>query len=57
MGNASTKLHTGSGNLVSQTEKLKQLGAKAAKSLPNALIEKANEGYLDVALAAGMILA
>jgi DNA recombination protein RmuC len=40
---ASTKLHTGSGNLVSQTEKLKQLGAKAAKSLPNALLEKANE--------------
>ena len=40
---ASTKLHTGSGNLVSQTEKLKQLGAKAAKSLPNALVEKAND--------------
>jgi DNA recombination protein RmuC len=40
---ASTKLHTGSGNLVSQTEKLKQLGAKAAKSLPNALLEKATE--------------
>jgi DNA recombination protein RmuC len=40
---ASTKLHTGSGNLVSQTEKLKQLGAKAAKSLPNALLEKVSE--------------
>ncbi|MGD0253468.1 MAG: DNA recombination protein RmuC [Verrucomicrobiota bacterium] len=40
---ASTKLHTGSGNLVSQTEKLKQLGAKAAKSLPNALLEQASE--------------
>jgi DNA recombination protein RmuC len=40
---ASSKLHTGSGNLVSQTEKLKQLGAKAAKSLPNALLEKASE--------------
>ncbi len=40
---ASTKLHTGSGNLVSQTEKLKQLGARAAKSLPNALLEKASE--------------
>jgi DNA recombination protein RmuC len=38
--NASTKLHTGSGNLVSQTEKLKQLGAKAAKSLPGVLLEK-----------------
>jgi DNA recombination protein RmuC len=43
---ASTKLHTGSGNLVSQTEKLKQLGAKAAKSLPNALLEKANDSTL-----------
>jgi DNA recombination protein RmuC len=41
--NASTKLHTGSGNLVSQTEKLKQLGAKAAKSLPSALLDKATE--------------
>src|SRR5271170_1387795 len=41
--NASTKLHIGSGNLVSQAEKLKQLGAKAAKSLPNALLEKASE--------------
>ncbi|HEX3857463.1 MAG TPA: DNA recombination protein RmuC [Verrucomicrobiae bacterium] len=40
---ASTKLHTGSGNLVSQTEKLKQLGAKAAKSLPTALLEKTSE--------------
>jgi DNA recombination protein RmuC len=40
---ASTKLHTGSGNLASQAEKLKQLGAKAAKSLPNALLEKADE--------------
>jgi DNA recombination protein RmuC len=40
---ASTKLHTGSGNLVSQAEKLKQLGAKAAKSLPNGLLERADE--------------
>ena len=40
---ASTKLHAGPGNLVSQTEKLKQLGAKAAKSLPNTLLEKAGE--------------
>jgi DNA recombination protein RmuC len=37
------KLHTGPGNLVSQTEKLKQLGARAAKSLPNALLEKADD--------------
>jgi DNA recombination protein RmuC len=40
---ASTKLHTGSGNLVSQTEKLKRLGAKAAKSLPGTLLEKAED--------------
>jgi DNA recombination protein RmuC len=40
---ASSKLHTGSGNLVNQTEKLKQLGAKAAKSLPSTLLEKASE--------------
>lgn len=40
---ASTKLYTGTGNLVSQTEKIKQLGAKATKSLPAPLIEKANE--------------
>ncbi len=44
---ASVKLHTGSGNLVSQTEKLKQLGAKAAKSLPNALLEKTGEETLE----------
>jgi DNA recombination protein RmuC len=40
---ASTKLHTGSGNLISQTEKLKQLGAKAAKSLPTELVDKSAE--------------
>lgn len=40
---ASTKLHTGTGNLISQTEKLKQLGAKAAKSLPSTLLEKAGD--------------
>jgi DNA recombination protein RmuC len=45
---ASTKLHTGPGNLVSQTEKLKQLGAKAAKSLPTALVERANDETFSV---------
>lgn len=40
---ASTKLHTGAGNLVSQTEKLKQLGAKAAKALPPELVRKASD--------------
>ena len=40
---AESKLHRGSGNLVGQTEKLKTLGAKAAKSLSPALVEKASE--------------
>jgi DNA recombination protein RmuC len=40
---ASNKLHTGTGNLVRQAEQLKTLGVKAAKSLPGALLEKANE--------------
>jgi DNA recombination protein RmuC len=43
------KLATGRGNLVRQTEELKTLGAKAAKSLPAPLLEKAREGE-DVAL-------
>ena len=38
---ASNKLHTGAGNLVRQAEQLKTLGAKAAKSLPPLLVEKA----------------
>jgi DNA recombination protein RmuC len=40
---ATNKLHTGTGNLVRQAEQLKALGAKAAKSLPNTLLEKAGE--------------
>ena len=40
---AANKLQTGPGNLVRQAEQLKILGAKAAKSLPNALLEKADE--------------
>jgi len=41
--NASNKLQTGRGNLIRQAEQLKTLGAKAAKSLPNTLLEKADE--------------
>jgi DNA recombination protein RmuC len=41
--NASNKLQTGRGNLIRQAEQLKTLGAKAAKSLPNALLEKADD--------------
>lgn len=40
---AANKLHSGAGNLVRQTEQLKALGAKAAKALPNTLLEKAGE--------------
>jgi DNA recombination protein RmuC len=40
---ASNKLQTGPGNLIRQAEQLKTLGAKAAKSLPNMLLEKADE--------------
>jgi len=32
---AMRKLHTGKGNLIGRAEKLKNLGAKANKSLPN----------------------
>ena len=38
-GNALSKLHTGKGNLVRTSEKLKDLGIKTQKSLPDHLIE------------------
>jgi DNA recombination protein RmuC len=37
------KLHTGQGNLVSQADRLKALGVKAAKSLPAPLLEQAED--------------
>jgi DNA recombination protein RmuC len=40
---ASNKLHIGAGNLVSQAEKLRILGAKASKALPAQLVEEAIE--------------
>lgn len=40
---AMNKLSTGKGNLVGSVQKLKQLGAKATKHLPEALLERANE--------------
>lgn len=39
-GEVMTKISTGRGNLITQVEKLKELGAKADKSLPQALIEE-----------------
>lgn len=41
---AMKKLHEGRGNLLSQVEQLKVMGAKATKSLPAPLLEKAREG-------------
>jgi DNA recombination protein RmuC len=37
------KLHTGRGNLLRQAEDLKKLGARAAKSLPAPLLERADD--------------
>jgi DNA recombination protein RmuC len=36
------KLHTGRGNLLRQAEDLKKLGARAAKSLPAPLLDRAD---------------
>ncbi len=40
---AMNKLFEGKGNLVNSVEKIKKLGAKAKKTLPNSIIDKANE--------------
>jgi DNA recombination protein RmuC len=40
---AMKKLHEGSGNLIRRVENIKQLGAKTSKSLPNNLLERADE--------------
>jgi DNA recombination protein RmuC len=40
---AMNKLCTGTGNIVKRIEELKKLGAKAEKTLPQALIDKALE--------------
>jgi DNA recombination protein RmuC len=41
LSSASGKLNSGRGNLLGQVEKLRELGAKASKSLPTELIERA----------------
>jgi DNA recombination protein RmuC len=38
------KLYTGSGNLITSVEKLKKMGAKAKKSLPESVIRRAELG-------------
>ncbi|MDG1728630.1 MAG: DNA recombination protein RmuC [Algibacter sp.] len=40
---AMNKLVSGSGNLISRVEKIKKMGAKAKKSLPEAIIKRAEE--------------
>ena len=42
-GNAMNKLVDGKGNLITSVEKLKKMGAKAKKALPEAVLKRANE--------------
>lgn len=42
-GNAMNKLVDGSGNLVNRVEKLKKMGAKASKSLPENILQRAEK--------------
>jgi DNA anti-recombination protein RmuC len=41
--NAMTKLVEGKGNLVGSVERLKKMGAKAKKSLPESIVKRAEE--------------
>ena len=40
---AMRKLHTGRGNLIKSVENIKKLGAKTSKSLPQSLLDRAND--------------
>ncbi|RAK24942.1 DNA recombination protein RmuC [Flavobacterium aquaticum] len=42
-GNAMNKLVDGKGNLITSVEKLKKMGAKAKKALPESVLKRANE--------------
>jgi DNA recombination protein RmuC len=44
---AMKKLHEGSGNLVSRTEKIRKLGAKTSKSLPQSLLDRTDDNEPD----------
>lgn len=44
---AMKKLSDGSGNLVNRAEKIKELGAKTSKSLPQNIVDRAKEEYGD----------
>jgi len=43
---AMSKLHTGSGNLVSRVESIKKLGAKTTKELPRLMLDEKNDSTL-----------
>ena len=45
--NAMKKLHEGSGNLVSRVERIKKLGAKTTKALPQSLLDKSDNDEND----------
>jgi DNA recombination protein RmuC len=44
---AMKKLYSGSGNLISRVEKIKKLGAKATKSLPQSLLDRVDDGDIE----------
>ena len=44
---ANKRLKSGTGNLIGRAEKLKQLGIKTKKSLPEELLEEDDEGVRD----------
>lgn len=44
---AMNKLFDGTGNLITRVEKLKKMGAKAKKSLPESIVRRANEAHDD----------
>jgi len=49
-GNAMNKLVDGKGNLVNSVEKLKKMGAKAKKALPESVLKRATESDTNVAI-------
>jgi len=49
-GNAMNKLVDGKGNLVNSVEKLKKMGAKAKKALPESVLKRASESDTNVSI-------
>ena len=44
---AMNKLSTGKGNLISRVDRIKKLGAKAKKSMPESILKKAQESDME----------